>query len=1698
MAQKDKPQNSTTDKPWQVGDSSAGISSSDIHSMMAIPDPQRSGAQQSAINDANAYEDLPVDPAYSGGENQDNADALNQYLSNKPKPGTSLSDAQAGYDQAAFDEQVDSAAETGDPEFDSLVYHSQHQTDPAFFDRVVKENSDQIDALRENLSDEQNARIDQALERAGWKKGAENEPMIPPGQEKSLFQKAMDLVVPDAGANADVPNRGPASELPPGKAELNDLKANGYSDSDIALYRKDTENTLREEGATEEDIKAYFGDPEYDPKPMQAIVSKAEAWHPPMAPQGNDTTTKEAHGIQEAFQAGIQGSVSGLVERGKLPDLTTGPNTTLTETVAHAAGQLIGDAPAMWLGAKAWGMPVAAGVSLTAGPEAGVPLGFAAGLFGMGAVPAVVRQGLMDYYKSGQVKDPHDFVDRMIREYAQAGKDGVVNLITGLAGKLGGGKMVSGLLSKVESQAGKAAISKVGSLALEVPSAVVSQAVTELRLPTMDDFEHAGATIAALHVMSSGIERSVDYAAAKGKLAAVDRVTGYVKENLSKIYRETGMHPADVTAIAENDPTLQRELVQVFDKVPRSLEWALGKPRTSSPDTVQLELLPEQPELIARSGEKGPPGTKALYEAAPKQTAVVKSELPDSLGGGEVQTEFDYTPQGDLGLKGQAPYDPATPKGIADGSMPSKQGELVPMGSKDGSVRTKGEQLSLGTDGEIKPHPGQGELPISGGKVFDRTNPLWAEQQSLGIKETHTLGEQGDLGLDGRPIQGELNPPDGPYSGEKKQATLTGFSEDGSTPGGPKSQIEALTPEQLDKISTEEAHRLVRSQIKPSNHADPSAIDVVRQAPNALKKAIFDEYDPILRMQKLLTGAKSNKEAIDALPPSMNPYLLLRTLKGAVGKTMVALEHHTYDYATLKENGEGLRKILKPFTKDAAEAGKFEEYMTAARHIELGLSDREGGMPHAAALKVYTEGQAKYGEIAKRVVDFQNRILKLAVDSGVKSQEEYDAMVKSGQHYVPFKRVFEGEAPAGFGGGFAAVDKLKKLVGSNRAIISPYESIARKTHEMILMSERNRIMRSMRDLMKIEPDRVDTGEEVTIDGEKATQYKELGPNEIGVFEDGKRQVFKVDKEVAGVIRGLDESNFDMVTKILSHPAGWLRFGATQTPQFIIKNVIRDQIHAFMVSDNGYIPFVDYLRGFASMAKKDEAFLAWMKGGGMNATIQSLDTEYLSKNIVKLQSETGFMKTAQNVVKSGFQLIPILRHLSEYAEVPTRIGEFKKARGNNTGIDSTIGAAYDARNITLDFQRRGAQSAALNAVIPFFNAKNQGIQQIKELFQEKPGEMVVKGGAMALASAALWAINHKDPRHKEAAGWEKALFWNFHLDKWVPAMRDEEDTPMSRQKADGSWEVNVGESFKIPKPQEIGIMFASSVEYALDAFYAHDKEAGEALKQAIIDQIVPDAPLATKVYSEIQHNYSDFLQRDIVPREAQGLLPHMQFGPSTSPAAKYLSKFMYEHDLEKYVPIPAPAKTDYAVKGIFGSLPGTAADLIAVGNHVYDKLNYTIEKLGGKIPDEVSDMDWKGLNFVKAFDLQVPQQSLSIERFFHTFREDVKPQIETYKKVAQSDPKEAAIMEGKDDFKVARLMAGPMADYQTQMKNLQKASVGVSTIPDMSRDEGYRATVALMWRRAQIAAKAMKEYRAAQKAVKEGADVSGGIPDLTDE
>jgi hypothetical protein len=475
----------------------------------------------------------------------------------------------------------------------------------------------------------------------------------------------------------------------------------------------------------------------------------------------------------------------------------------------------------------------------------------------------------------------------------------------------------------------------------------------------------------------------------------------------------------------------------------------------------------------------------------------------------------------------------------------------------------------------------------------------------------------------------------------------------------------------------------------------------------------------------------------------------------------------------------------------------------------------------------------------------------------------------------------------------------------------------------------------------------------------------LADDEIQVFNKGKRQIYEVDKNVAAAVRALDRENVGLLVKMLNFPVKTLRAGVTLSPDFIGRNVFRDQIPAYVQSKHGYVPVVDAVRGLGSLLKHDEDFQNWLKGGGANGDIMAIDQDYIAANISEVAKKTGIMNQAFNVVKYPFQLLHVMSELSEQS---SRVGDFKRATEGDKSAETIFKSAYDSRELVIDYKKIGANSSirAMNLITAFWNAKVQGLERTVRAFQDDPFGATAKSlTAVTLPSVLLWFANKDDPRWNDGSipRWQKDLFWIVMTDKHI---------------------------WRIPKPFELGIMFGSVPERVLESYYAHNPKAFKDLSDTLIQGINPGY-VATAVSPFIEHfsNKSLFTGGPIIPSNMEKLLPEYQYTDYTTETAKKLGQFV-SSITNKRNSFASPAVLENYIRAWSGNTGLYAlqlADQALIASGVVDNPHKPAAKIE----------EWP---FIKAFMIRNPsRQNQNIQDFYKKYNE-VSQDLATIKALGQ--------------------------------------------------------------------------------------------------
>jgi hypothetical protein len=431
--------------------------------------------------------------------------------------------------------------------------------------------------------------------------------------------------------------------------------------------------------------------------------------------------------------------------------------------------------------------------------------------------------------------------------------------------------------------------------------------------------------------------------------------------------------------------------------------------------------------------------------------------------------------------------------------------------------------------------------------------------------------------------------------------------------------------------------------------------------------ATVDKFHPWLNAVK----QAMSPENLKGLATADNPYRLARLFPGWQWVAHGFLNKGVRDFHTSSIISESLSDIMADVKKvPSILAGvhpqdEFRAFLASARARELHNRDIETPFEDDAAMLWGRAAVKKYGDLERRLLEYQNRVAAYARDAGIISRAGYAAMIQANKFYVPFARVIGRAAKvtgAKLAQSFEANNPFFSIEGSEAGVvIDPLETIVKNTYLLTQLSQKNVAAVKMIDLLlqrdaavastrtgralMVAPEikstavldtasaehlaleealRLEDGfgktlpveyEDGVLHGRDydaadaspvADMFEGLLQNAqegiVSVMRDGRRVQYHVDEELARSMKQLDTTTASWVAKWMSLPAKSLRAGAVLAPDFWFRHSFRDYLYAFTSTAQGVFTPVDMLKGMAAFCVRDENF--WRHVGGdaaVNAT-----------------------------------------------------------------------------------------------------------------------------------------------------------------------------------------------------------------------------------------------------------------------------------------------------------------------------------------------------------------------------------------------------------------------------------------------------------------------------------------------------------------
>ena len=719
--------------------------------------------------------------------------------------------------------------------------------------------------------------------------------------------------------------------------------------------------------------------------------------------------------------------------------------------------------------------------------------------------------------------------------------------------------------------------------------------------------------------------------------------------------------------------------------------------------------------------------------------------------------------------------------------------------------------------------------------------------------------------------------------------------------------------------------------------------------------------------RKLAYDYDVHKQAQMAINVASSRALLFLTGGKGVEETYKVLNkvygHAITKNVTMKDIMDALNNVSKEDVSKTGAENAYDalgNYLIAMRTEELekhyhDAYARSAGFDEEGTREIIQNTPESIKKIAQMYWDINTNIVNILQQQGLISKDLAGKLRKY-KHYCPMYRdmsdgITDMDEMIGTigvfnkGGGYANVSNGIKRIegGGKRPILDPITSLSQMAVSMISKCERNDVAKTF---VKLGQDFSGLGDVVVRD----PTLKHADPTAFAftVWQNGEQVVYRTTPEIYDALTNNDAQTNRFTIKMASSIAQTLRTGATISPSFIVRNLLRDTMSATVNSKTGfYLPFVDNVRGAWKLHFDKEFSAEYHASGASMSTYMRADADSsrdLTKELLGHKYDSYPV-----VVKQVRQLISWAWHKYEkfgnLIEDSTRAGEFRRARKQGLSIDQ---AGQLAREITLDFSRHGKKGQIANKYIPFFNATIQGTDKFIRTFKDNPMRAILNTVIwIILPSLGLWAINHDDD-------WYKELDENTKYTNWAIPLPG-------------------GTHLLIPKPQEVGILFGSGIEAVLNQMTGTDPHGMKEWARQYFDAMTPGVfPAIVRPLVEWLTDYSFWTGRHLIPAGLKNAPSEMQFTSYTSELAKALGDTW----IAKNISIGerhgiSPVAIDNWISGWFGS----------AGRFVANMLNDPISYVRGNSRPSEPAKYWYEMPVIGSFIRQNGQNSEYVNRMY---------------------------------------------------------------------------------------------------------------------
>lgn len=475
--------------------------------------------------------------------------------------------------------------------------------------------------------------------------------------------------------------------------------------------------------------------------------------------------------------------------------------------------------------------------------------------------------------------------------------------------------------------------------------------------------------------------------------------------------------------------------------------------------------------------------------------------------------------------------------------------------------------------------------------------------------------------------------------------------------------------------------------------------------------------------------------------------------------------------------GEGLNNIFKKIAR--GQDKEFVDYLTL-RHAQTRVARGErvyaenlGMTPEKiqARIEMYDKRHPGFSEIAREWDQFNDNVLQqFGVKEGLITQEMKDHLREMNPNYSPMRRQFsKSEKPgrkflakttnSSFSGQKAPLQKVSPT-GSVRDIVDPRKTTVEMVGSWTNAAMNNRVMQQMVKAITSDPERYkgiakivqkpkdktdlrqilmeggmdDFAEAINNDFKELFTKSRLDQdNIVRAMIDGHPVYLQIeDPEVVKTLIGMGPQASNLILDVATLFSNATKRGATGAlaPVFAVKGATMDLVQSAIQAKNpvkqatytvyGILSGIAdrlHIPGLRNMAQDFRR-----SGGEYSAALKG--DKKLNQNISAmtrdpLLSPKSIAKGVGKTIAAPFKTLEAIGDIAENAPRMAAFTQELKRLGGERTPENVRKAMDAAREVTVNFSRRGAKSRDIEAIIPYNNAAVQGTYRVLSAFKKNP-------------------------------------------------------------------------------------------------------------------------------------------------------------------------------------------------------------------------------------------------------------------------------------------------------------------------------------------------------------------------------------------